>query len=470
MKINTILNKLKIKPAIINHNVAGLFFNSKECIENSVFFLTDNNKEYLTDAINNGATTIITDNDCYTDNLINYVKVLNVKKAICDFAKIYYKDISSKIKIIGFIGTNGKTTCSTIGYRFFNYIGYPSILIGSNGIYYNNEHILINNTTPDILTIYKHLDIAYKKGIRYAFMEVSSIAISELRTNGLIFDTLVLTNLKQDHLDYHKSLDNYYLTKSIPFIKLGNNKYSIINIDDENSKEFIKHIDSNILTYGIEKNADIKGEILRIDSNGSLFTVNSFPFSSKLLGEFNIYNCLSIISLLTVYNLSYLDFAIFIKSMNPIDGRMNKYTYNDMNFIIDYAHTYSAVKESINCVRKLAKKNLYIILGCGGNREKEKRYMIGSLLNEINANIILTTDNPRFENPEDIIDDIKININKKVTVCIDRKEAIINTLKQMKTNDYLLILGKGNESYMEIKGVKYPFNDLEIINEYFRLS
>ena len=171
---------------------------------------------------------------------------------------------------------------------------------------------------------------------------------------------------------------------------LNTNKYSIINIDDENSKEFIKHIDSNILTYGIEKNADIKGEILRIDSNGSLFTVNSFPFSSKLLGEFNIYNCLSIISLLTVYNLSYLDFAIFIKSMNPIDGRMNKYTYNDMNFVIDYAHTYSAVKESINCVRKLAKKNLYIILGCGGNREKEKRYMIGSLLNEINANIILT--------------------------------------------------------------------------------
>lgn len=471
MKINYILNKLKIKPAIINHNVAGLFFNSKDCIQDSVFFLMENNKKYLTDAINNGATTIITDNECYTDNLINYIKVLNVKKTMCDFARVYYKDISKKMKLIGFIGTNAKTTCSTIGYKFFNYINYPSMLIGSNGINWNNNHIPTNNTTPDILTIYKYLDIGYKEGIKYVFMELSSIGISELRIEGLIFDTLVLTNLKQDHLDYHKTLDNYYHTKSIPFIRLNNTKYAVINIDDSNYKEFIKYLNCNVITYGINNNdSSIKGNVLRIDSNGSLFTVNSFPFRTKLLGEFNIYNCLTIISLLSIYNLSYLDFSIFIKSMEVINGRMNKYCYNDINIIIDYAHTYSAVKEAISFVRNIAKKDLYVIVGCGGNREKEKRYMIGTLLNELDINIVLTTDNPRFEEPIDIINDIKKNITHEIDCFIDRKEAITKTLEKMKSGDYLLILGKGNESYMEIAGIKYPYNDLDIINGYFKLS
>ena len=155
-------------------------------------------------------------------------------------------------------------------------------------------------------------------------MELSSIGISELRIEGLIFDTLVLTNLKQDHLDYHKTLDSYYHTKSIPFIRLNNSKYAVINIDDSNYKEFIKYLNCNVITYGINNNdSSIKGNVLRIDSNGSLFTVNSFPFRTKLLGEFNIYNCLTIISLLSIYNLSYLDFSIFIKSMEVINGRMN---------------------------------------------------------------------------------------------------------------------------------------------------
>jgi UDP-N-acetylmuramoyl-L-alanyl-D-glutamate--2,6-diaminopimelate ligase len=156
--------------------------------------------------------------------------------------------------------------------------------------------------------------------------------------------------------------------------------------------------------------------------------------------------------------------------MEAISGRMNKYCYNDINIIIDYAHTYSAVKEAISFVRNIAKKDLYVIVGCGGNREKEKRYMIGTLLNELDINIVLTTDNPRFEEPIDIINDIKKNITQEVVCFVDRKEAITKTLQKMKSGDYLLILGKGNESYMEISGIKYPYNDLDIINGYFKLS
>ena len=469
MKINYILKRLNVRPAFINHEVSGLFIDSRKCINNSIFFLLDSNKQYLDDAIKNGAKTIISTENCYTSNKINFIKVLHVRKAIADIAKIYYKNISNKVNLIGFTGTNGKTSCSSIAYYFFNSINRKSMLIGSNGIYYQNKKVLINNTTPDILTIYKYIEIAYKLKIKYIFMEVSSIAVDQLRVEGLAFKVLILTNLKQDHLDYHKTIDNYYNSKLKPFISLNESSYSVINIDDPNYIDFVKYTKSKIITYGFN-NSDIKGKIYEISESGSIFSINNFPLKIKLLGEFNIYNCLAVSSLLTIFNISFTDYYNFLKDYNGVDGRMNKYRFNNRNIIIDYAHTYSAVNEVINYTKNICKNNLYIIIGCGGNREKEKRFMIGKLLNEVDANIILTTDNPRFEEPMDIINDIKKEINKDIKIYINRREAIIESLKVLEENDYLLILGKGSEPYIDIKGVKYKYNDLEIIYEYYQLS
>ena len=469
MDLNYILKKLNINKVINNHKVTGLFIDSRSCINNSIFFLYDSNKEYLKEAIFKGAKTIISDYLCFTNDNINYIKVSDVKKTMAEIAKIYYKDVSSILNLIGFTGTNGKTSCSTIAYSFFNYIGYKSMLIGSNGIFYLDKKVTINNTTPDILTIYKYLNIAYKLGIRYVFMEVSSIGIDQLRIHDLNFKVLLLTNLKQDHLDYHKSLDNYYNCKLIPFLSLNKDSYAVINVDDENSNRFIKHIKSNILTYGINNNSNMYGKVLEIKEEGSKFIINSFPFKTNLLGKFNIYNLLCVSSLLEIFKLSYLDYSYFLKDYKCIDGRMNKYVFDSKNIIIDYAHTYSAVKEVIEYVKEISKNDLYIIIGCGGNREKEKRYMIGKLLNDISANIILTTDNPRYEEPIDIINDIKEYINKDIDIIINRKEAIIQTLKKLKENDYLLIIGKGSEPYMDIKGIKYNYSDLGVINEYYQL-
>lgn len=464
------LQKLNINIAINNHKVSGLFVDSRNCINNSIFFLYDSNKDYLKEAIFKGAKTIISEYLSYVDNDINYIKVPNVKKTIAEMAKIYNKDVSNKLNLIGFTGTNGKTSCSTIAYSFFNYIGNKSMLIGSNGIFYLDKKVTINNTTPDILTIYKYLNVAYKLGIKYIFMEVSSIGIDQLRIHGLNFKVLLLTNLKQDHLDYHKSLDNYYNSKLIPFLSLDKGSYAVINTDDENSFKFIKHIKSNILTYGINNYSNLYGKILEIKEEGSKFLINSFPFKTNLLGRFNIYNLICVSSLLEIFKLSYLDYSNFLKDYMGIDGRMNKYVFDNKNIIIDYAHTYSAVKEVIDYVKGICKNDLYIIIGCGGNREKEKRYMIGKLLNDVPAKIILTTDNPRFEEPIDIINDIKEYIDKDVIVIINRKEAIIKTLSELNNGDYLLIIGKGSEPYMDIKGIKYIYSDLGVINEYYKLS
>lgn len=469
MKLNYILKNLNMRPAFINHDVSGLYIDSRKCTNNSIFFLLDSNKIFLEQAIKNGAKTIITTENSYTSNNLNFINVLDVKKALADMSKIFYKDISRKMNLIGFIGTNGKTSCSTLAYSFFKNIDKKAMLIGSNGIFYYNKKIVINNTTPDILTIYKYLDIAYKNKIKYIFMEISSIAIEELRVKGLTYKALVLTNLKQDHLDYHKSLDNYYNSKLKPFVSLNKKSYSIINIDDSNCLNFIKHNQSRIITYGLNK-SDVKGKIYELSETGTIFSVNNFPFKTNMLGEFNVYNCLAICSLLNIFNISYIKFYYFLKDFNGIDGRMNKYKINNRNIIIDYAHTYSAVSEVINFTKKICKGNLYIIIGCGGNREKEKRFMIGNLLNEVEANIVLTTDNPRYEDPIEIINDIKTNINKEFKIIINRREAIIETLKELKENDYMLVIGKGNEPYMDIKGVKYKYNDLEIIHEYFQLS
>lgn len=473
MKVNTILRKARLPLAKINHDVYKLACDSRVCMENSLFVAIDGNhvnaNQFIEDAIVKGARTIVTETkqDKQHPN-INYIYVDNIRKALALLAKAFYHNVSKKLKMIGIVGTNGKTTTSTIGYSFLNSIGKNSMLIGTNGVFFKGYEAKLENTTPDILTIYQYLSLAKKKKITTVFMEISSISVDQYRVYGIDYDCLIFTNFSQDHLDYHKTMDRYLYCKLIPFIKLSRFAYAIINTDDEASKSFSKFTDAHIITYGVEKPADLLGTIHTSLESGISFYSKDILFKTKLIGEFNVMNCLSILALCNVFHIPFEKFQDFISHFEQVDGRMNVIRYEDKQIWIDYAHTFMATKKVIEEAERLCRGRLHIILGCGGNREKEKRFMIGSFLNSLNARIILTTDNPRFEDPMEIISDIHSAIEKKVEIIPNRKEAILKGLEGLSKRDYLLVLGKGCEKYMDIRGVKYPYSDLEVIHEWVR--
>lgn len=474
MKVNTLLKKAGLEGVPYNHDVYKLTCDSRLCIENSVFVAIHGNhkngEQFIADAISKGAKTIITQKTTVKYPNINYVFVENERKILAILAKVYYHQVSKCLKLIGVIGTNGKTTTATIGSCFFNYLGKNSMLIGTNGVFFKDYEASIENTTPDILTLYQYFSLAAKKHIHYVFMEISSIAVDQYRVYGLDFDCLIFTNFSQDHLDYHKTLEHYLYCKTIPFMKLKKSGTAIINKDDPCASKICKYCDAHIITYGFQADCDFLGTMNQTTENGISFYAKNLLFKSKMIGEFNLYNALSILCLCDVFHLSYLDYVGFLGQFIPVPGRMNKISFNDKTILIDYAHTYSATKKVIEEAFHLCRGDLHILLGCGGNREKEKRGMIGTYLDTISADIILTTDNPRFEEPMAIIEDIKRNMKKECKIILNRKDAIEEALKSLKPKDYLLVLGKGCEKYMDIRGTKIPYSDLDVIDSFIHRS
>lgn len=472
MKVNTLLRRAGLPLGKYNHEVYKLTLDSRLCIENSVFVAIDGNhknaEQFIEDAIEHGAKTIITAHSASEHKGINYIYVSNVRKTLAKLAKVFYRNVSRKLKIIGVIGTNGKTTTSSIGYHFFNFIHRPSMLIGSNGVFYSGYEARIDNTTPDILTIYQYLSLARKKHIQTVFMEISSISVDQYRVYGIYFHTIIFTNFSQDHLDYHKTIEEYLYCKTIPFIKLPSYAYAIMNSDDNAFSHMEKFCDAKIISYGYHNPAMVLGTLNSLSEQGISFYAKNLLFQTKLLGEFNVYNVLAILALCDVFGISYEKLKEFLKDFKPVAGRMNHINVKNKHILIDYAHTFTATKSAIEETLKLCQGNLTIVLGCGGNREKEKRFMIGSYLNSLSARIILTQDNPRFEEPQQIVADIAQNLHCPYEIILDRKQAILTALKDMKEKDYLLVLGKGCENYMDIRGVKYPYSDLEVIHGWSR--
>ena len=465
LKINTLLAKAKLPLVKQNHTIQQLSFCSKDCTKNTLFIcLKDHPEEEIIEALKHGVSTIVS-KPCKT-TATNHIFVDSPRKSLAILAKHFYHNSSRKIRLVGVTGTNGKTTTSTLAYHFFNSIGKKSMLIGSNGIFWENNEKKINNTTPDILTIYEAIRIARKKKIHTIFMEVSSISVEQCRIYGLEFDALVLTNFSQDHLDYHKTLEQYLFCKLIPFMKLSKKAYAVLNADEDTYAKFSKFTDANVITYGIKHPADVLGTYNHSTVHGISFYAKNKLYKSRLVGEFNVYNCLAVLALCQVYHISTDKFQDFLAKYSSVAGRMNVIEHKNRFILIDYAHTYSATKKVIEEAMRLCTGKLTIVLGCGGNREKEKRFMIGDLLNQVEARVILTTDNPRFEEPKQIINDILSTIKRPVECILDRTTAIQNGLDGLKEKDYLLVLGKGCEPYMDIKGIKYPYSDQEVIYEW----
>lgn len=422
--------------------------------------LNGDGHKYIEDAIINGATTIIAEEGDYS---VNTIIVKDTKKYLEEYLENNYYDEIKKLKLIGMTGTNGKTTTCYLIYQALNKVGIKCAYIGTLGFYLNDEKRSSNNTTPNLYELYNMLLECAKKDYECVVMEVSSQGISMGRVNTLVFDYVIFSNLTQDHLDYHKSIEEYVLQKQKLF-KMTNNSFAIINNDDNYKDYFI--LDNKNITYG-ESDSDYKISNIKSSLDGSYFNLNDEEYFTKLIGEYNVYNVSIVIILLKLLNIENIN--EIIKELNSPDGRMDIIKYNGNNIIIDYAHTPDAVEKIIKAVSKLDHNEIITLVGCGGNRDKTKRSIMGDIATKYSDYVVFTSDNPRFEKPKNILKDITCKLDKKnYRIIVNRKKAIKKSIQMLTKNDILLLLGKGHEDYQIIKDKKISFSDKEIVQKYTR--
>ena len=394
---------------------------------------------------------------------VNTILVNDTSVYLKEYLENNYYDEIKKLKLIGMTGTNGKTTTCYLIYQALNKVGIKCAYIGTLGFYLIDEKRTLTNTTPSLYEIYEMLLECVKKGYEYVVMEVSSQGLSMGRVDTLIFDYCIFSNLTQDHLDYHGNLENYVLEKQKLF-KKTNNSFAIINSDDPYKNYFM--LDNKNITYG-KNSDDFKISNINSSFRGSKFKLNNEEYYTKLIGEYNIYNVSIVIILLKLLNVENIN--NIIESLNAPDGRMDIIHYKDSIIIIDYAHTPDAVEKIITNVSKLPHSNIITLIGCGGNRDKTKRPIMGDIATKYSDYVIFTSDNPRFEKPKNILKDIVCKLDiKNYKIIVNRKKAIKKAIQMLSKNDILLLLGKGHEDYQIIKDKKIPFSDKEIVLKYLR--
>ena len=415
---------------------------------------------YVEDAIKNGATTVIVEEGEYS---VNTIIVKDTKVYLREYLENNYYDEIKKIKLIGMTGTNGKTTTCYLIYQALNKLNMRCAYIGTLGFYLTDENRILNNTTPNLYELYEMLLECVSKNYEYVVMEVSSQGLAMGRVDTLIFDYVIFSNLTQDHLDYHGTLENYILEKQKLF-SMTNDSYAIINSDDKYSDYFI--LDNKNITYGKTSN-DYKIRDIYSTLKGSSFKLNGEEYYTKLIGEYNIYNVTIVIILLKILCIDNIKEVI--ENLDSPNGRMDMIEYKDNVIIVDYAHTPDAVEKIITNISKLNHNKIITLIGCGGNRDKTKRSIMGSIATDYSDYVIFTSDNPRFENPKKILKDITCKLDRKnYKIIVNRKKAIKKSIQKLSKNDILLLLGKGHEDYQVIKDKKIPFSDKEIVLKYLR--
>ena len=427
---------------------------------------------FISQAIKNGANCIVCEKipDNKTDGVV-YVNVKSSRKALAIISSNYFDNPSSKLNLIGVTGTNGKTTIATLLFDLYTELEIKSGLISTVKISYDNKNFQANQTTPDSLSINRFLSEMVNSNVRYCFMEVSSHGIDQNRTDGLVFKGGIFTNLTHDHLDYHESFENYRDTKKRFFDSLSNNSFALTNNDDKNGMVMLQNTIADKYTYSLNSVSDFKAKILESSFDGMLIKINSTEFWSKLVGKFNAYNILSVYSAASILGLPKNELLKAMSSLDAVAGRFQFYKKNKITAIVDYAHTPDALENILKSINeiKTSENNLITVVGCGGNRDKSKRPLMGDIASNLSSKVIFTSDNPRFEDPEIIIEEMisgvrSTNSNKTISIS-NRKEAIKAACQFARTNDIILVAGKGHESYQEVKGVRSDFDDFEIVKE-----
>ena len=481
MKLEEILGGINVAEikGNISKEISGLEIDSRK-IESGHMFVavkgtqTDGHA-YIGKAIEKGASVIVC--ETYPDNLnsdITYIKVNNTEEVVGKLATAFYGHPTSKLKLVGVTGTNGKTTIATLLYNMFRLFGYKVGLISTVCNYIDDEAIPTEHTTPDPITLNKLLGRMADEGCKYVFMEVSSHSVVQKRIGGLEYSGGIFTNLTRDHLDYHKSFDNYLKAKKTFFDNLPKSAFALTNIDDKNGLIMTQNTKAKVYTYSLRSICDFKGKVLEDGFEGMLMDINQIEVNVQFVGRFNASNLLAVYGTACILGKKPEDVLLKLSMLRPVSGRFETLRSNrGYSAIVDYAHTPDALANVLKTINDVldGRGQIISVIGAGGNRDKGKRPIMAQEAVKQSDKVIITSDNPRFEEPQDIINDMLAGLtqeDKRKVVCItDRKEAIRTACMLAQPNDVVLVAGKGHENYQEIKGVKHHFDDKEVIREYF---
>ncbi|MFN3908462.1 MAG: UDP-N-acetylmuramoyl-L-alanyl-D-glutamate--2,6-diaminopimelate ligase [Flavobacterium sp.] len=429
---------------------------------------------FIEKAVNAGAIAIICEEfPTILVNGVTYVKVSDSAEALAWMATNFYDQSSTKLKLVGITGTNGKTTVASLCYQLFQKAGYVCGLLSTVKVMVGNETFPATHTTPDPIAINHYLNEMVQAGVTYCFMEVSSHGIQQNRITGLDFDGAVFTNLTHDHLDYHKTFAAYRDVKKSFFDGLPKNAFALTNIDDKNGEVMVQNSRAKIKSYALKSYADYRGQVLESQLSGLLLKINEQEVWVKLIGQFNAYNLLAIYGIAIELGMTDLEALRYLSELESVSGRFQYViSPNKITAIVDYAHTPDALQNVIDTINDLRTKNesFITIVGCGGDRDKAKRPEMAAIAANGSTQVILTSDNPRTEDPMQILKEMEEGVPpqhfKKVLSNVDREQAIKMACQMAKPQDIILIAGKGHENYQEINGVKHPFDDMEIVKKY----
>ena len=464
-----------------NVKVAQVDFDSRKVVKDSLFVaqkgISVDGHLYIDKAISLGATTIICEElPIRLEANITFIQVEDSSKTLAIIASNFYDNPSSKLKLIGVTGTNGKTTVASLLYQLLKKSGYKTGLLSTVQILVDTTVFNATHTTPDSVTINYYLHQMVLLGVDYCFMEVSSHGIHQKRTEGLEFAGGIFTNLSHDHLDYHVSFASYRDVKKSFFDSLPKTAFALTNLDDKNGNVMLQNTKARKRTYALKTLADYKAKIIEKSFSGTLISINDTEFWTKLIGNFNAYNLAAIIGVAYELGLEKIEILTIISQLESVSGRFEHLVSdNGVIAIVDYAHTPDALKnvlETINNIRTNNEK-LITVIGCGGDRDKTKRPKMAHIASQLSTQAIFTSDNPRTENPETILEEMEEGVSaenlKKIITISDRRQAIKTACKFSETGDILLIAGKGHENYQEISGERFHFDDLVEVKKYFNL-
>lgn len=483
MNLEIVLQRIPVLETIgtLEKKVSEIVFDSRKAVEGSLYVAmrgtVADGHSFINSAIEKGTKVIVCEvlpAEIITE--VTYLKVADSSKALGHLASNFYGNPSRNLKLIGVTGTNGKTTVTTLLYDIFRNLGHQSALISTVEYRIGDEIIPSTHTTPDVIRLNQLLAKAVEIGCEYAFMEVSSHGIVQNRIEGLHFKIAGFTNLTHDHLDFHKTFQNYLNAKKRFFDELEDSAIAITNADDKNGLVMLQNTKAKKKTFALKTMADFHGKVLELDFNGMLLNFNNKEFWTTLTGKFNAYNLLLAYGIALELGMEETEVLQAISRLHRVNGRFETIKSDSgIFFVVDYSHTPDALENVLDSINEIRTKNerLICVFGCGGDRDKTKRPEMGDIATKKSTLAIITSDNPRTEDPLEIIKEIEAGVQpqnySKYTSIPDRKEAIKMAIKFAEPKDIVLVAGKGHETYQDIGGVKHHFDDKETIRELLQL-
>ena len=481
MKLKTLVEPLHVlgSKGNLEQEISGVQIDSRQVKEGHLFIAvrgtaTDGHN-YIGKALEQGAVAVLCEEiPADADERIAYVRVENTEQIVGLVATTFYGNPTAKLKLVGVTGTNGKTTIATVLYELFRFMGHKAGLLSTVCNYIDGEAIPTEHTTPDPITLNALLARMVEAGCEYAVMEVSSHSVVQNRIGGLTFAGGLFTNITRDHLDYHKTFENYIKAKKQFFDQLPASAFAITNVDDKNGLVMVQNTAATVKTYSVQRPADFKAKIIECHFEGMYLEINGKEVGVQFIGKFNVSNLLAVYGAAIMLGKDEQEVLVALSAMKPVNGRFEALrSPSGYTAIVDYAHTPDALENVLNAIHGVleGKGEVITVCGAGGNRDKGKRPLMAREAVKQSDRVIITSDNPRFEEPQDIINDMLAGLDeeqmKKVIAIVDRRQAIKTACMMAKPGDVILIAGKGHEDYQDVKGVKHHFDDKEEVRACF---